>query len=330
MTFDIAKEAIDLFVKKSTQHEEKITFVGGEPLIMRKLIEEIIEYCTKQIDKKILFSILTNGLLLDKAFITFSKQNNIGISLSLDGHKKMHNLFRKIKTEGSWDVISQKFDLLISEIPESMILITLNPETIPYLTESIIYLKGRGAKSISISLNYMTTWTRDHLHLLRAQLIELAEVYKNWYQQSTEIYINIFDSRILAYIDGFMSKGRCDSNGNHISIAPNGDLFPCIAFVKNYSVYKLGNVYTGISYTSRDEFKSNREKRNNICISCGIKDRCFNWCACSNFLATGSINEISSVLCEFEKILIPITDKLAEDLYYEKNQRFLKRFYGIN
>ena len=327
MTFAIAQKAIDFAVNKTNLKTINITFVGGEPLLKKELIKQIVEYCNHHNEKTFLFSILTNGLLLDNKFIDFSIINNIAISLSLDGIEKSHNLYRKVEYKNSWEIIDSKFELLISKIPDSMILITLNPETVKYLADSISYLIEKGAISISVSLNYMIKWNIEHLNLLEIQLMEIAKFYKMYYKKDKHFYLNIFDSRIHSLIDGFINKGRCDSNGNHLSVAPNGDFFPCIAFVKRNSDYKIGSIGSGIVTNKFKEFQKKRVISNDVCNNCDIKDRCFNWCACSNYLATGNISEISPVLCEFEKILIPISDQIAEELYSEKNRNFMKRFY---
>ena len=159
--------------------------------------------------------------------------------------------------------------------------------------------------------------------------MEIANIYKNYYKEDNPFYLNLFDSRIHSLITGFVNKGRCDINGNHVSIAPNGDFFPCIVFVKKNSDFQIGSIDLGIATAKLNEFHKKRAITNDICNNCDIKDRCFNWCACSNYLATGKINEISPVLCEFEKMLIPISDKIAEELYSENNQNFMKNFYGI-
>ena len=327
MTFSIAQKAIDFAVNQTNSKTITITFVGGEPLLKKELIKQIVEYCNQNIEKTFLFSILTNGLLLDNEFIDFSLMNNISISLSLDGIEKSHNLYRTIGDNDSWKIINAKFELLISKIPESMILITLNPETVKYLDDSISNLIEGGAKVISVSLNYMVNWHNEHLNLLKSQLNKIAKFYKRSYKNNNIFYLNVFDSRIHSLIDGFVNKGRCDSNGNHLSIAPNGDLFPCIAFVKKDSDYKIGSIDSGIDSKKNKEFQQKRVISNNVCNNCDIKDRCFNWCACSNYLATGNINEISPVLCEFEKMLIPICDKITQELYSENDQSFMKMFY---
>lgn len=329
MTIAIAQKAVNFAVKQTEIDIIKITFVGGEPLLKKELIHQIVEYCNQHNEKTFLFSILTNGLLLDEEFINFSLKNNIAISLSLDGIKKSHDLYRKIGKKGSWNMINSKFELLISKIPSSMVLITLNPETVIDLTESISYLIEKGTQAISISLNYLAIWHNKHLSLLQTQLLDIAKFYKLCYQENNHFYLNVFDSRMHSLIDGCVNKGRCDPNGNHISIAPDGDFFLCIAFVKKDSYFQIGSIDSGFNANKYKKFQRKRVISNKNCNNCDIKERCFNWCACSNYLATGAINEIPPFLCEFEKMLIQITDKIAEELYSQKNKNFMKRFYYI-
>ena len=188
MTIAIAQSSIDFAISQTNVKTIQITFVGGEPLLKKELIKQIVRYCNQHDTKTFLFSILTNGLLLDNEFIDFSLKNNIAISLSLDGIEKSHNLYRKFKDKNSWKIINSKFKLLISKIPESMILITLNPETVKYLAESILYLIKNGAKAISVSINYLFNWHNEHLNLLKSQLAEIANIYKNYYQKNNPFY----------------------------------------------------------------------------------------------------------------------------------------------
>lgn len=65
---------------------EKYSFInlvwhGGEPLMIPlSYYEEIYDYC-KQLNSKIIFSIQTNGTLLDQKKINFFKHNNTSIGL---------------------------------------------------------------------------------------------------------------------------------------------------------------------------------------------------------------------------------------------------------
>lgn len=47
------------------------------------------------------FKITTNGTLLDREFLDYSKKNRILIALSHDGTKKAHDFSEGIRTEGA-------------------------------------------------------------------------------------------------------------------------------------------------------------------------------------------------------------------------------------
>jgi len=329
MNFEVARKAIELAISKTKASEISITFVGGEPLLKKELLKKIVEGCHKYEKHVFLFSILTNGLLLDENFINFSINNNISISLSLDGIKPAHDLFRKIGDDESWNLVMEKYELLTPLMPTSMILITLNPETVPYLFDSVKFLVDQKAKVISVSLNYMVNWNEQDLKSLNNQLQHLADFYYNSYETGNTFYLNLFDSRISTLIDGACHKGRCASGFNHLSVAPDGGLFPCIAFVEQDGFYQIGNVVDGLDMQRWAELNKLNQPNMPECHDCAIQERCFNWCACSNYLGTGEASSISPTLCSLEKMLVPLADKIATDLFTSKNRFFMDKFYHV-
>jgi hypothetical protein len=65
-----------------------------------------------------------------------------------------------------------------------------------------------------------------------------------------------------------------------------------------------------------------------VCRTCAIRNRCNNSCGCLNWHATGSINEVSPVLCRYEQMLLPIADRVGRRLYGERNAFFLHKHYN--
>ena len=47
-----------------------------------------------------------------------------------------------------------------------------------------------------------------------------------------------------------------------------------------------------------------------------------------NFQTTGSIDHIPAVLCENERMIFPIVDRLAERLYKSRDPMFIQRHYN--
>ena len=66
----------------------------------------------------------------------------------------------------------------------------------------------------------------------------------------------------------------------------------------------------------------------NECVDCAVADRCRNRCACANLAMTGTVDCPSEVLCFHEQLSIRLADQVAEQLFGERNERFLRRQYG--
>lgn len=98
LCFDVAKRAVDFFIERSNKNSDlkpNISFYGGEPLLNFELIKKIINY-VKHINefKKFRFSITTNGTLLSSDVIDYLVNNEISITISLDGPEEIHDRYR--------------------------------------------------------------------------------------------------------------------------------------------------------------------------------------------------------------------------------------------
>lgn len=95
------EKAISFIVQNNPQNENiNLTFLGGEPLLNKDAIYlcmDIINHKWSQSKELFKFHITTNGILLDKEIIKLFKENNVDVSISIDGDKRTHNLNRRSK-----------------------------------------------------------------------------------------------------------------------------------------------------------------------------------------------------------------------------------------
>lgn len=93
-----------------------VIFHGGEPLFVGKnnlieIVDIIVNACKDR--GKVSFSLQTNGSLIDADFLEECEKRNVGISLSIDGSKEIHNKHRKYPTgEGTFDHVMRAVGLL--------------------------------------------------------------------------------------------------------------------------------------------------------------------------------------------------------------------------
>jgi uncharacterized protein len=91
-------------------------------------------------------------------------------------------------------------------------MMTINPETVGYLAESVMWLQSEGVKYLIASLNYAGPWTDKTLAQLRSQLLELAEWHKENYCSGRKFYFSPFDKRIASHIfpgRGYRADAAC-------------------------------------------------------------------------------------------------------------------------
>lgn len=106
-TVQIFSDRLKEYLLETQIKEVNIIYHGGEPLIIGP--DRIIEFSdliTREIGNmaKVNFSLQTNGTLLTRSFLEQCKGRNIGISLSFDGNKTVHDKHRKyLNGAGSFD-----------------------------------------------------------------------------------------------------------------------------------------------------------------------------------------------------------------------------------
>lgn len=339
MSFETAKGAIGLAIAenraKTPGQSLGIAFFGGEPLLRKDLIKEVIQHCrrlTEVTGQEFNFKMTTNGLLLDESFLFGPETRDIFIAISHDGIRVAHDTNRVDTTDGgSFERLEPIIKMLLDYKPNTPAMMTLTPETAPHLSESIQYLYKQGFRYLIPTLNYAGNWQDKDLRYLRREYKKLAD----WYYQATieeeKFYLSPFETAISSHIHpGSCRAERCELGKNHLSIAPNGRIYPCVQFAGDGSdmEYAIGHVDSGLNEEARDRLMvlSNEEKDG--CHKCAIRERCRHYCGCINRNATGSINRVAPVLCAHERMLLPIADRLAGKLYKKRNPMFIHKHYN--
>jgi uncharacterized protein len=98
MTFETAAKGIDYIYSQIKDRSEKkfnFGFYGGEPLLNLKLIRQMVEYTKKTfIGWDLYYNMTSNLTVLDDSIIDFLADNEISLSVSLDGDQDNHDAKR--------------------------------------------------------------------------------------------------------------------------------------------------------------------------------------------------------------------------------------------
>jgi uncharacterized protein len=342
MTLVTARAAIGLAIEKIHRDQGEgeqpslgIIFFGGEPLLQRDLITQIVRYC-KQVEAEsgqlFHYKITTNGILLDESFLTDPGTSDVLVALSHDGIQTAHDTHRlDAHGKGSFTALAPIIPLLLRHKPYTPVMMTVTPETVADYAKSVQFLYGQGFHYLICSLHYAGDWMEGHLRELRRQYGLLAE----WYYQETmkeeKFYFSPFEVKLASHIfPGSCRAERCELGRRQISVAPNGRLYPCVQFVGDGTdaTYCIGNVEEGIDDAAREKLYSLNAQEKTECSQCAVRERCNHYCGCLNRQTTGRIDVVSPLLCAHERIVLPIADKLGARLFKKKSPMFIQKHYN--
>jgi len=334
MTIDTARKAIDL-VCKLGQTSACVSYFGGEPLLKYEMIKELTEYAAlagERAGKSMHYRLSTNGLLFTEEILQFLKEHNVLFAVSLDGNKAAHDAQRILPNgEGSFDLLNSKLDMILAYNPLAVFTSVITPMSAPHLLESAEFMWSRGIRYTVYQPDYTYhDWDLDTFATLKKSYQQLAEWYLDKTRSGEYFYMSLFDGCLKTHARSPVKLGStCDFGARKISIAPNGQIYPCVQFVSDRDDAKrflIGNVDDGLNDNWQRLIKANKQARPQ-CEGCALLGRCSNYCGCLNWQTTGEITQVSPLVCEHERMLIPIADEIGNTLWKEKNPAFLKKHY---
>src|ERR1035437_8426870 len=223
MSAETAMKGIMLAAKNTPLYDNVgVVFFGGEPLLYKDIIKSVIYNVNETMLKnhKFSFNITTNGLLLDDEFIDFITKNNVFTAVSIDGIAVAHNLYRVDKGMlTTHERVVRNATKLLKRKPYTPAMMVLNPDTVPFLSESVKFLFEFGFRYIFTSLNYGIDWQDNDLSELKKQYELLSKLYYKWTIEEEKFYLGLFEAKIASHIKvSTFQKERCDLGKKQISV----------------------------------------------------------------------------------------------------------------
>ncbi len=305
----------------------RVDFVsGGEPLLNYEMIEyvnDLRNYYQKTSNKWLDMWLCTNGTLLDENILSYLNKNNIKIGMSIDGPQKLHDYARVDENgEGTYDTVkgwiqhivkSPNYSRALKEI-WGLVVITNHTES---LVDILKHHKEIGLKSVQMKIvrsapDQDYAINSENLDRVKEMYVELIEFFKEEALLNNSIdYLcmilndNDFLGKIVRRLllkELFMY--RCGAGRLKVSIAQNGDIYPCDSFV-GMDEFKLGNISTGINHEVREKFYNATVFNRKKCAKCWAKFICGGDCLYQDYIINKDIYEPYNVHCELIKYTVP-------------------------
>ncbi len=234
-------------------------FQGGEPtLIGLDFYKNFVETVNSlKGNRKVSYSLQTNGILIDKQWAQFFKDNNFLIGLSIDGTGDIHN-YNRVDFQGnptSKKVLqtSQLFD----NVGVDYNILTVVTKTLARKINSVYnHYKKHNYRYLQFipCIDDFDAKTSPYSLSSEQYSMFLLQLFNMWYidaKNNNRISIRFFDNILGLYFG--MEVESCDMRGvcsfQHV-IEANGDVFPCDFYVMDE--YYIGNIY-GNSYAQMHE-----------------------------------------------------------------------------
>lgn len=290
MSEDVARAAINwLFAVSGKSESISITFFGGEPLLNKDVLRFAIDYSQKLAklhDKKVFYSMTTNGTLLDDEVITFIKRYNFGLMVSLDGPPEIHN--RQCPTqkgEDSYDLAVTGIKKLMSRRRSVTVRGTMT-HPIPNMLKLIKFYEDFGFTRIVLGRTVnpilpsaMDFKEEDFAEALRQERDEIIpwiiKKLANEERPKYFPYANFIDNQEKGELSQPISNPfRCGACRGTTTVSADGTLYPCHRFV-GMEAWRIGEIKSGPDYEKCKQFWRNYRK--SIAEHC---ENCWMWAQC--------------------------------------------------
>jgi len=304
-----------------------LNFYGGEPLLAFDLIKKtlaLLDNKNKDLKKNGIYSLTTNGSLLNKEICQFLNTHKFSVELSFDGLAQETN-----RHKGSFIKTISKIEELL-EYPDIDLEINsvFTSETVDYLSESMALILDLGVPNINLSLSTISPWDQDSLLRLNVEITKSRKIVLSHYKKEGLIPLDCFKED--------QGKGifHCMAGKDRLAITPGGHIWGCYVFPDYLRGKEKTAEYKKFDFGNLDDFIQNHERKYpNIlsnyaqlsmdnfftphmnCLFCSELEYC-TICPVNAAFSSFSLCEIPHYMCEIQKIKIKQKRAFRKDIQY--------------
>ena len=325
LSIDNVKKVLE-YVESEHPNGLQIIFTGGEPLLCKDMIRQIIDFA-EELSIRCFYGIITNGTLLDETFISYAKEKKITFSVSLDHPSQKCNYCRVHDNRQLHDKILKNVECALESgvaVGINAVINEVNAEHICELIDYCVEHKIRDFSLIPISnmgrakdkLNHSVN-NRKMYEIMMKMIRYLCEVNKEHGE------VRIYERNIADIVNKIVSHDNhpgcfsspCGAGTSMLALDVNGDLYPCDQFIgkSSFVICNVEGANVGqaiadsmaIRYVNMDH-----RKRSATCQACD-NEICNGGCAADNVSEYGMEGmTCSSYWCGYYKLLYPAIKKL--------------------
>ncbi|SFG88412.1 uncharacterized protein SAMN05660649_03008 [Desulfotomaculum arcticum] len=302
MSASVGRKAIDFLLTASgSRRHVEVDFFGGEPLLNRPVMLELVDYGqvkAREAGKEIKFTLTTNTLLFDLDLQRFAGENNLAVVLSIDGRPDVHDRMRPTPAgKGSYARVAERIVQFINSpyCGEHYVRGTFTRHNLDF-SEDVRHLAELGCRQISVE---PVVAGADTDYALREEDVPTIMLeYDKLTRYILELHrtgnpIDFFHYNVELEEGPCLAKRLtgCSAGIEYLAVAPGGNLYPCHQFVGRED-YNLGTVFDdAINKNSAYSFSKAHIYNKSACKNCWAKFNCSGGCHANALAFNGSLFE---------------------------------------
>ena len=311
MNEETARQSVDfMFAESGDSPMVHLTFFGGETLLNFKVLRSALAYAKDRaatLGKTVDTSLTTNATLLREEIIDWIVENDVGVTVSMDGGREQQDKFRVFNNGmGSYDIVLPNIRMLLERHRRRPVgaRVTLTKQNLD--VESIYrHLRDEiGFWEVGFA-PVTTSWQRDYaiqedgFEAMLGQFQRLAQEFLQYALAGKHHgFSNVRDT--LEEIHKGMSKAYpCGAGLGLMGVATDGDVALCHRFAGSDS-HKIGSVTEGVDRGKQEDFLMKHHIANKTdCSTCWARPLCAGGCYHEAHTRYGSSERPNLHYCEW-------------------------------
>ncbi len=337
MSAETARNTVDFLLNESPgRRMVHLTFFGGETLLNFPVVKSTIEYArakAAEMGKYIDFSMTTNATMLTSEIISFLAENNVGVTVSIDGPKESNDRFRVFHNgKGSYDVIAPKIKELVKVHRSRPIgaRVTLTAQVAEvkkifrHLTEEMGFDEVGFAPVTTSPVRLYAIGNTGLDHVLD-QFTELANEYLEYALEDKHHGFSNVNDTLQELHQGVSKAYPCGAGLGLLGVAPSGDIGLCHRFVDS-PAGKLGHIATGIDREAQAEHLNRGHINTKYdCHTCWARPVCSGGCYHEAYVRYGDTSHANLHYCDWIRGWTDVCLRIYGEIA-ARNPKYLERF----
>jgi uncharacterized protein len=338
MSEETARQTVEFALKESANSKQvHLTFFGGETLLNFKVLQSTVSYARQraaEVGKEMDFSLTTNATLLRPETIDWLVENNVAVTVSIDGPRNKQDDVRVFKNgKGSYDVAVPKIRELLQRHRTRPIgaRVTLTRHNLDvraiydHLTQEIGF-RDVGFAPVTTSPGRDWAIVDEGYSQMLSQFESLAWDFLECAVKGEHHGFTNIREELGELHKGSSKAFPCGAGIGLVGVATDGDLALCHRFAGSPE-HELGSVHTGID---RDKQVSFLEKHHvasptkSVCHTCWARPMCAGGCYHEAHTRYGTTGQPNLHYCDWIRRWIDTCLRVYGELS-ERNPAYLTR-----